>query len=64
MSSTDCSLQHWACEEKTVGLLHYFITLTLMKLYKHIIIKGVTQQTAKHFLRPMSRSLYSEKLPT
>lgn len=43
ISLTDCSLQHWVCEEKTVGLLHYFITLTLMKLYKHIIIEGVAQ---------------------
>lgn len=57
---TDCSLQYWVCEEKTVGLFHYLITLTLMKLYKHIIIKGVTQQTTKHCLRPMSRSPYSE----
>ena len=40
---TDCSLQRWVCEEKTVGLLHCFITLTLMKLYKHIIVKGVAQ---------------------
>lgn len=60
MSLTDCSLQYWVCEEKTVGLFHYLITLTLMKLYKHIIIKGVTQQTTKHCLRPVSRSLYSE----
>lgn len=60
MPLTDCSLQCWVCEEKTVGLFNYLITLTLMKLHKHIIIKGVAEQTTKHCLRPMNRSLYSE----
>lgn len=60
MSLTDCSLQYWVCEEKTVGLFQYLFSLTLLKLYKHIIINGVTQQTTKLCLRPMSSPLYFE----